>query len=60
METGDKQQHIRVLGRGGIVVLDADRLGDWNIHFHIGSFSTPPAGFRFNVTYFNSDTISAR
>ena len=60
MESGDDQQHIRVLGRGGIVVLDDDCLGDWNIHFHIGSFSTPPADFRSNVTSVNSDAISAR
>ena len=60
MESGDDQQHIRVLGRGGIVVLDANRLGDWNIQFHIGSFSNPPVGFRSNVTSVNSDAISTR
>jgi hypothetical protein len=29
METGNEQQHIRVIGCGEIVDLDADRLGDW-------------------------------
>ena len=47
MESGDDQQHIRVLGRGGIVVLDANRLGDWNIQFHIGSFFNPTSGLPF-------------
>jgi hypothetical protein len=47
METGDEEQHIRVLGRGGIAVLDADRLGDWNIHFHISSFFNPTGGLPF-------------
>jgi hypothetical protein len=47
METGDKQQHIRVLGRGGIVFLDANCLGDWNIHFHIGSFFNPAGKLPF-------------
>ena len=47
MESGDDQQHIRVLGREGIVVLDADRLGDWNIQFHIGSFFKPTSGLPF-------------
>ncbi len=47
MESGDNQQHIRVLGREGIVVMDADRLGDWNIKFHIGSFFNPTSGLPF-------------
>ena len=47
MESGDDQQHIRVLGRGGIVVLDANCLGDWNIQFHIGSFFNPTSGLPF-------------
>ncbi len=47
MESGDNQQHIRVIGRGGIVVLDADCLGDWNIQFHIGSFFNPTSGLPF-------------
>ena len=47
MESGDDQQHIRVLGRGGIVVLDANRLGDWNIQFHIGSLFNPTSGLLF-------------
>ncbi len=47
MEPGDDQQHIRVLGGGGIVVLDADRLGDWNIQFHIGSFFNPTSGLPY-------------
>jgi hypothetical protein len=51
METGDKQQHIRVIGHGGIEVLDADRLGDWSIEFHIGSFfNRTSSGCRFNIT----------
>ena len=47
MESGDDQQYIRVLGRGGIEVLDAARLGDWNILFHIGSFFNPTSGLPF-------------
>ncbi len=47
MESGDNQQHIRVLGRGGIVVLDANHLGDWNIQFHIGRFFNPTSGLLF-------------
>ena len=51
METGDKQQHIRVIGHGGIEVLDADRLGDWSIEFHIGSFfNHTSSGCHFNST----------
>jgi hypothetical protein len=42
METGDEQQHIRVISRRGIVVLEADRLGDWGIQFHIGTSEAAP------------------
>ena len=41
MERGNNQQHIRVIGRGEIVDLDANRLGDWCIQFHIGIFFNP-------------------
>jgi hypothetical protein len=47
MESGDDQQYIRVLGRGGIEVLDAARLGDWHLLFHIGSFFNPTSGLPF-------------
>ena len=47
MESGDEHQHIRVLGRGEIVVLDANCMGDWNIQFHIGSFFNPTSGLPF-------------
>ena len=41
METGNEQQHIRVISPGRIVVLDAHCLGDWSIQFHIGVFFNP-------------------
>ena len=47
MESGDDQQHIRVLGGGGVAVLDANCLGNWNIHFHIGSFFNPNSGLPY-------------
>ena len=34
MHTGNMQHPTRVGSRGGIVVLDAQRLGDWEFLFH--------------------------
>ena len=51
MERGNKQQYIRVIGYGGIEVLDANRLGDWSILFHIGIFFNPSGAlFRHYLT----------
>jgi hypothetical protein len=42
MDRGNEQHHIsRVIGHGGIEVLDILCMGDWCIQFHIGIFFNP-------------------
>ena len=41
MDRGNDRHHIRVIGRGGIEVLDAHRVGEWVIQLHIGIFFNP-------------------
>ena len=41
MDRGNKQHHIRVIGCGGIVVLDAHCVGDWCIQFYRGISLNP-------------------
>ena len=41
MDQENDQQHIWVIGRGGIEVLNAHCVGDWFIQLHIGILSNP-------------------